>query len=641
MSTGALSAGLSPWSVKLLCLLLGTASLTVGQSMPSALAAEDTTAEFVLAKLILEDLPEAVVTKAVVENDPDEGEVATESVADERAFVEGVSSGETADEGVAANVNALLTAPTAGPTAGPTADLLAQVTSVSELDDVRPTDWAFTALARLVEDYGCIEGYPDRTFRGNRAMSRYEFAAGLNACLDVITFTPGYTQDLETIQRLQAEFAVELAEVRDRIDPLEADVTELQANQFSTTTKLSGIIFAHLNGAFADGDVLAEGNSVFTPARDPVTLDPVIRTITDDPEVTFSYMTWLNFNTSFTGVDRLAVQFVVGDGSAPANSFASAGLFNTFGTPFTLQTGGIGEDNVIIREVFYTFPVGNKLSFTVGPRVNWYRHFDNNRFTFLVTGANSFNSSGGTQVNAIDRGAGVVGQWDIADWLDLRVGYLSEDTEFIPGSTSSDPDLGLFGGTNTLTAQLGVYPTDNLNLRFLYTRTNFEPNAAGFVGGAVSEPIYGFIDDGFGGPLDDADADTFLFNFDWLVTDWLGLFGRYSYGSTSVEPATLGLDGGDVNAQSVQLGLAFPDLFKQGALATISYVQPFDVLDGRDFLISGGGDGAIQREWEISYRLPLTDNISIVPSVYWILNPNNFSDNPDIFVFNLQTQLSF
>ena len=58
------------------------------------------------------------------------------------------------------------------------------VTSVSQLSDVRPTDWAFPALQSLVERYGCIAGYPDRTFRGNQATSRYEFAAGLNACLD-------------------------------------------------------------------------------------------------------------------------------------------------------------------------------------------------------------------------------------------------------------------------------------------------------------------------------------------------------------------------------------------------------------------------------------------------------------------------
>ena len=59
-----------------------------------------------------------------------------------------------------------------------------QITSVSQLSDVQPTDWAFVALQSLVERYGCIAGYPNSTYRGNRALTRYEFAAGLNACLD-------------------------------------------------------------------------------------------------------------------------------------------------------------------------------------------------------------------------------------------------------------------------------------------------------------------------------------------------------------------------------------------------------------------------------------------------------------------------
>jgi hypothetical protein len=63
---------------------------------------------------------------------------------------------------------------------------MSQVTSVSELRDVQPTEWAYEALKSLVERYGCIVGYPDRTFRGNRALSRWEFAAGLNACINVI-----------------------------------------------------------------------------------------------------------------------------------------------------------------------------------------------------------------------------------------------------------------------------------------------------------------------------------------------------------------------------------------------------------------------------------------------------------------------
>ena len=56
-----------------------------------------------------------------------------------------------------------------------------QVTSVTQFSDVYPTDWAYQALAGLVETYGCVAGYPNGTFRGNRAMTRFEAAALLNA----------------------------------------------------------------------------------------------------------------------------------------------------------------------------------------------------------------------------------------------------------------------------------------------------------------------------------------------------------------------------------------------------------------------------------------------------------------------------
>jgi hypothetical protein len=52
-----------------------------------------------------------------------------------------------------------------------------QVTSITQFSDVYPTDWAYQALANLIERYGCVAGYPNGTFRGNRAMTRYEAAA--------------------------------------------------------------------------------------------------------------------------------------------------------------------------------------------------------------------------------------------------------------------------------------------------------------------------------------------------------------------------------------------------------------------------------------------------------------------------------
>ncbi|MCP5990518.1 iron uptake porin, partial [Klebsiella pneumoniae] len=72
-----------------------------------------------------------------------------------------------------------------------------QITSVNELSDVKPTDWAYQALQSLVERYGCIVGYPDRTFRGARPLSRYEFAAGLNACLDKVIEFAASKEDLD------------------------------------------------------------------------------------------------------------------------------------------------------------------------------------------------------------------------------------------------------------------------------------------------------------------------------------------------------------------------------------------------------------------------------------------------------------
>ena len=109
-----------------------------------------------------------------------------------------------------------------------------QVTSVTQFSDVYPTDWAYQALSNLVDQYGCVAGYPNGTFRGNRAMTRYEAAALLNSCLDRVT------EVTDEVRGLVAEFESELAVLSGRVDGLEARVGELEATQFSTTTKLKG-----------------------------------------------------------------------------------------------------------------------------------------------------------------------------------------------------------------------------------------------------------------------------------------------------------------------------------------------------------------------------------------------------------------
>lgn len=297
-----------------------------------------------------------------------------------------------------------------------------------------------------------------------------------------------------------------------------------------------------------------------------------------------------------------------------------------------------------IRELYYSFPIGDRLQVDVGPRLNYYRYFDGNQYTFFLTGASSYNSTGSTLLNAIDRGTGVVFQWQIAEPLELTLGYLAENTEFLNPNifnSASDPQRGLFNGSNTISAQLEFKPIDNLNLRLIYARSSLEPYN-GFIGGAVGEPLpYGYADDGFGGTLRTSGADAFIANFDWRVTNWLGLFGRYSYGRVDINPVNDNRDGGEVRVQSFQVGLGFPDLGKEGALGVVSFVVPHDYLEGRRFLLSGGGDGGTQYELEASYRYPVNDNIALVPAFYTIWNANNFDRNPTVFVGNMRMQFTF
>ena len=123
-----------------------------------------------------------------------------------------------------------------------------QVTSVTQFSDIRPSDWAYQSLSNLVEQYGCVAGYPNGTFKGGQAMTRYEAAALLNACLDRVT------EVTDELRKLLTEFQGELAVLRGRVDGLEAKVGELEANQFSTTTKLRADTRWVLGGISYGGD---------------------------------------------------------------------------------------------------------------------------------------------------------------------------------------------------------------------------------------------------------------------------------------------------------------------------------------------------------------------------------------------------
>ena len=185
----------------------------------------------------------------------------------------------------------------------------------TQFSDVYPTDWAYQALANLVETYGCVAGYPNGTFRGNRAMTRYEAAALLNACLDRVT------EVTDELRRLMAEFETELAILKGRVDGLEAKVGELEATQFSTTTKLKGKADFIIGGISAD-DSVSKGEAVV-----------------------FQYRYRLNMNTSFTGKDLLYTRLQAATGSG----WTEAGDTH-------LADSGSNGNTLTVDKIWYTFP---------------------------------------------------------------------------------------------------------------------------------------------------------------------------------------------------------------------------------------------------------------------------------------------
>jgi hypothetical protein len=67
------------------------------------------------------------------------------------------------------------------------APAMAQVTSVSQLKDVQPTEWSYQAISSLISRYGCVAGYPDQTFKAGQPATRAELAALVNSCIDRIS----------------------------------------------------------------------------------------------------------------------------------------------------------------------------------------------------------------------------------------------------------------------------------------------------------------------------------------------------------------------------------------------------------------------------------------------------------------------
>ncbi|MCW6035441.1 iron uptake porin [Spirulina subsalsa FACHB-351] len=505
---------------------------------------------------------------------------------------------------------------------------IAQFAPVSQFRDVSPTDWAYEALMDLTNRYGCLSGYPDNTFRGARPLTRYEFAAGLNACIQYLERLIAQQanavtlQDLEVMQRLVTEFQADIDTLATRVDSLEGRVAFLEENQFSTTTKLFGQAVIGIQGRSPDNDFDLFQNRL----RD------------EDTKINVIHNAQLSLFTQFSPYSLLLTSFQMGDGNT-GRTFT-----NTVGNYVSLGYEGDTDNSMLLSDLNYRHLIANRLAVIVGPMgvspTNVFRGV--NRIESAGSGPLSRFAQRNPIIN-VGSGQGGLGiDWQITDRFSFQAVYSTGDPENSTGG-------GLFGGQNGSTivgGQLVVSPTDNIDLSLQYVNA-YTPILGSLRTGVGDDLVIIPNSDNFRAPMT---TDAFGGALEFRVTPQVALGGWVGYTTTNYK-----VEAGSVQTLNWMAFLRFSDLLGEGNVAGLYVGQPPKITssnlpDGRNvptFLSLGnpnatpGGQPSTTTHVELFYRFRVSDNVSVTPGVIVIFNPLQNSANDTITIGALRTTFNF
>jgi hypothetical protein len=472
---------------------------------------------------------------------------------------------------------------------------------------VRPGDWAFQALTNLIERYGCVAGYPNGSFKGGQALTRYEAAALLNACLDRVT------EVTDELKKLIKEFEQELAVLRGRVDGLEAKVGELEATQFSTTTKLNGQATFVVGANAFSGSAINTGANTFNRAPNEFTGRP--RTPVPLPNATtFNYDLQLTFDTSFTGKDLLRSKLRAGNfgssvfGGEP-HSLALAQLETAFEED--CGTGADCGDVVAIDKLYYQWSIGSGFTATLGARVGqedmlalWPSVYPSDTILNVMT----VNGAPAAYSKNVGAGAGL---WWQGNGFSIGTNYIAANGDSGNPSVTAEDGGGGLGNRNsgaTGSVQLG-YQQEQWGLAAIWTyvqsETQFVPGTTPFTHSAIDH---------------NSDAATSAWGLSafWqpLRSGWLPSLSL-GWGINSTTYSTSQPRGSLSTSQSWMVGLQWTDVFLKGNDFGLAVAQPVFAT-----ALTGGvtpNDG--NYVWEWWYKFQVTDNISITPALIYLSRP--------------------
>jgi hypothetical protein len=465
----------------------------------------------------------------------------------------------------------------------------------SETDIVKPSDWQYKSLQGLATKYGCNPNLNDKP------VSQLEFARGLNTCLNrvepMLAQQPsGVTRaDLEVLQRLTQEYRAQLAEIDGRLVATDKKVAQLQANQFSTTTKLKGEAIFNVTGA------LSGSNSNNTVFGDRVRL---------------------LFETSFSGKDRLWTRLATGN-QPGINSQLKNGP-----TAEGAQVSELNANNAVgIDWLAYQFPVGNTNVYIPafnGIHADYAATYGSNFED--VTGGNGAlsNFAESNPIYKVGGGAGIGTTFPLAErgLTGVSVGYLA-------GGASNNPrsGAGLFNGDYALLGQLNFKLGEKFDAGLTYVNSyHAGTNPIYGFGGTPASVGTGLVGTGLANTNNaGANANSYGASFVYRASDTLAFNGFVL--NTNANKATIGNE----NIWSYGAGVSLPNFDGKGNL--------IGLLVGAEPYV--GGVGSTPYHLEGFYKYKYSDNLSITPGLIYLTAPNQSTTNGGALIGVIRTTFTF
>jgi Carbohydrate-selective porin, OprB family len=537
-----------------------------------------------------------------------------------------------------------------------------QINQATEATEVKPGDWAYKTLQALGNKYSC-----NNTPNGTQTLSREEFATSLNGCVQSMEqlvarrkprrsikkrrpavvapapipepapevlppppepapVTPPAPaipevsqQDLDQLKGLIQSFNAELQAVDGRIQVLDAKVTKIKDQSFSTTTKLVGEAIFAVTG-LAGGPNSATRNTIFSDR---------VR---------------LNFRSSFTGKDLLLVRLQ----SRNSNSFAGAAS----GTNMTrLGFEGSEENTTTLHRLQYQLPLASTTKVFVEAVGS---EFNDNYYTFnpelQAAGTGSITRFG--RFNPIYRlsneGAGIGVDHKFSPGLGLVVSYAvprvvtpatpAGVTPATPATTALETvnnpgnGTGLFNGSNVLFSQLTLKPSDDVSLGLIYARS-YNSNGTGVSGNNGSN----FANNPFGSNLVALSPTS---------ANHYALAGSVNLSPNLVFSAWGGLSqarretaaGGTADIWNYAGTLAVKDFGSKGStLGFVVGMQPKVTSN----TVGARVDRDTSLHIETFYKYKVSDNLYITPGLLILTNPEHNSALPTEYLGTIRTTFVF